>query len=72
MIDAFVDALDLAELGFDGVEPVPELARRNAAELAKKMAEVGKVKKLTRRMPSEAEISKWIAQAKTLPRALEY
>jgi predicted flap endonuclease-1-like 5' DNA nuclease len=55
-----------------GVDTVPELARRNAAELAKKMAEVGKAKKLTRRIPSEADVGKWIAQAKTLPRKLEY
>jgi uncharacterized protein DUF4332 len=43
---------------------VPELARRNPAELAK-------AKKLTRRVPNESEVSKWVAQAKTLPRALE-
>jgi len=55
-----------------GVDTVPELARRNAAELAKKIAEVGKAKKMTRRLPSETDVSKWIVQAKTLPRALEY
>lgn len=55
-----------------GVDTVPELARRNAGELAKKMADVGKAKKMTRRVPSEADVSKWIAQAKALPRALEY
>jgi predicted flap endonuclease-1-like 5' DNA nuclease len=55
-----------------GVDTVPELARRNPAELAKKIAEVGKARKLTRRIPSEADVSKWIAQAKTLPRSLEY
>ena len=55
-----------------GVDTVPELARRNASELAKKMADVGKARKLTRRVPSEADIGKWIAQAKSLPWALEY
>jgi len=55
-----------------GVDTVPELARRNATELAKKIAEVGKAKKLTRRIPSEADVTKWIAQAKALPRVLEY
>jgi predicted flap endonuclease-1-like 5' DNA nuclease len=55
-----------------GVDTVPELARRNAGELAKKMAEVGKAKKMVRRVPSEADVSKWIAQAKALPRALDY
>src|SRR5262245_56628594 len=55
-----------------GVDTVVELARRNAGELAKKMAEIGQTKKLTRRIPGEAEVGKWIQQAKALPRALEY
>lgn len=55
-----------------GVDTVPELARRNAANLTTAMAEVNEQKKLTRRVPSETEVSKWIAQAKELPRMLEY
>ena len=55
-----------------GVDTVPELARRNAANLAKAMADLNAEKKLTRRVPTEAELAKWIAEAKTLPRALEY
>jgi predicted flap endonuclease-1-like 5' DNA nuclease len=55
-----------------GVDTVPELARRNPADLARKIAEVGKAKKLTRRIPSEADVTKWVAQAKALPRMLEY
>jgi predicted flap endonuclease-1-like 5' DNA nuclease len=55
-----------------GVDTVPELAQRNPAELAKKIAEVGKAKHLTHRTPTEAEVTKWVAQAKTLPRMLEY
>jgi len=55
-----------------GVDTVPELARRNAGELARRLAEVAKAKKLTRRVPTEAEVTKWVAQAKALPRALEY
>jgi len=55
-----------------GVDTVAELARRNAGQLAKKMGEVSQTKKLTRRVPAEAELSKWIEQAKALPRALEY
>jgi predicted flap endonuclease-1-like 5' DNA nuclease len=55
-----------------GVDTVPALARRNAANLTKAMAEVNETKKLTRRVPSEKEVSKWIEQAKTLPRMLEY
>jgi predicted flap endonuclease-1-like 5' DNA nuclease len=55
-----------------GVDTVPELARRTPAELHKKLEAVDKAKKLTKRIPTEAEVSKWVAQAKTLPRALEY
>jgi predicted flap endonuclease-1-like 5' DNA nuclease len=55
-----------------GVDTVPELARRNPVELTKRMAEVAKAKKLTRRTPTEAEVAKWVEQAKTLPRMLTY
>jgi predicted flap endonuclease-1-like 5' DNA nuclease len=55
-----------------GVDTVPELARRNAANLARQMATVNEEKKLTRRVPSESEVTKWVEQAKGLPRALEY
>jgi predicted flap endonuclease-1-like 5' DNA nuclease len=55
-----------------GVDTVPELARRNPVDLAKKLAEVDKARHLTRRVPTEAEVAKWVAQAKGLPRALEY
>ena len=55
-----------------GVDTVPELAQRNAAELAKKLASVNRVAKLTRRVPGEKDVLKWIKQAKTLPRMLEY
>ncbi len=55
-----------------GVDTVPELAQRNAENLTAKMEEVNEVKKLTRRTPSLKEVEKWIAEAKTLPRELEY
>ncbi len=55
-----------------GVDTVPELAMRNAENLTKKMEEVNETKKLTRRTPSLKEVTDWIAQAKELPRALEY
>lgn len=55
-----------------GVDTVPELARRNAANLTQTMSAVNKEKKLTRREPAESEVSKWIEQAKSLPRMLEY
>lgn len=55
-----------------GVDTVPELAQRNAENLTAKMEEVNEVKKLTRRTPSLKEVEKWVAEAKTLPRELEY
>lgn len=55
-----------------GVDTVPELAQRNAANLAKKLAEVNEAKSFPRRVPSEAEVTKWVEQAKTLPRVIEY
>lgn len=63
----FADLLEAS-----GVDTVPELAQRNAENLAKKMEEVNEAKKLTRRNPSVTEVEKWVAQAKDLPRALEY
>jgi predicted flap endonuclease-1-like 5' DNA nuclease len=55
-----------------GVDTVPALARRNAANLTTALSEVNEEKKLTRRAPSESEVTKWIDQAKELPRMLEY
>lgn len=55
-----------------GVDTVPELAQRNAENLFAKMEEVNEKKKLTRRSPSLKEVEKWVAEAKALPRALEY
>lgn len=55
-----------------GVDTVPELAQRNAANLTSNMEEVNETKKLTRRTPSLKEVEKWVEEAKTLPRQLEY
>jgi len=55
-----------------GVDTVAELAQRKADNLTKKMETVNAEKNLTRRTPSLKEVEKWIEQAKTLPRALEY
>ena len=55
-----------------GVDTVPELAQRNAANLTAKMEEVNEAKNLTRKTPSATEVGKWIAQAIELPRVIEY
>jgi len=63
----FADLLEHA-----GVDSVPELAQRNAANLQAKMVEVNDKKNLVNRVPSVAEVEKWIAEAKTLPRAVHH
>lgn len=55
-----------------GVDTVAELAQRNVENLTAKMEEVNAEKNLTRRTPSLTEVTKWIAEAKELPRVLEY
>lgn len=54
------------------MDTLPELAQRNAVNLAAKMAVVNEEKGLTRRVPSESEITCWVEEAKSLPRMLEY
>jgi predicted flap endonuclease-1-like 5' DNA nuclease len=49
-----------------GVDTVKELRNRRAGNLAAKMAEVNLQKKLTRNVPSEKQMAKWVEQAKSL------
>lgn len=55
-----------------GVDTVPELAQRNAENLYGKMVETNEEKKLVRRLPTQAQVSDWVAQAKDLPRVINY
>lgn len=55
-----------------GVDTVKELKMRNAANLTERMAEVNALKKLTRMVPAEGMVAKWIAEAKTLAPILTY
>ena len=55
-----------------GVDTVKELKNRNAANLAVKMAEVNEAKKLTRRVPTENQVTTWVAEAKTLERKVTH
>jgi len=55
-----------------GVDTVKELAQRRADNLYKKMVEINEAKKLVRALPSESTVTKWVAQAKELPRAVHY
>lgn len=65
--EEYADLLEQA-----GVDTVPELAQRNAANLRAKMAEINEAKKLVSRVPSESEVEGWVAQSKELPRVIEY
>ncbi len=55
-----------------GVDSVPELAQRNAANLAAKMAEVNEAKSLVRQVPSETSVAGWVEEAKSLPRVVTH
>jgi predicted flap endonuclease-1-like 5' DNA nuclease len=55
-----------------GVDSVPELAQRNADNLYAKLKTVNDEKRLTRQLPSEANIAQWIDHAKTLPRMVSH
>jgi len=55
-----------------GVDTVPELAQRNAGNLHMLLVEINSRRKLVRRMPTEDELKDWIAQAKALPRMINY
>jgi len=55
-----------------GVDTVPELALRNPANLYQKMVEANEARKLVRLLPALKSVEKWVAQAKELPRVIEY
>tara|TARA_R110002049_G_scaffold249890_12_gene424256 strand:- start:26 stop:430 length:405 start_codon:yes stop_codon:yes gene_type:complete len=63
----YADLLECA-----GVDTVPELAQRNAENLHAKMVEVNEEKNLVRQVPSVSQVQAWVAQAKDLPRAINY
>lgn len=55
-----------------GVDTVPELAQRNAANLHEAMKKANDKRNLVRRVPGEKLISGWIKQAKKLKRVVKY
>ena len=55
-----------------GVDTVPELAQRNPANLYQALAETNQANELVRRLPTQAQVSDWVAQAKQLPRVIQY
>jgi predicted flap endonuclease-1-like 5' DNA nuclease len=63
----YADLLEAA-----GVDSIPELAQRNSSNLAAMLATVNESKRLVRRVPNEAEVARWVAEAKTIPRAVHH
>ena len=63
----YAELLELA-----GVDSVPELARRNPKDLHAKLTEVNSEHNVVRRVPPPTTVSKWIAGAKGLPRAVQH
>jgi predicted flap endonuclease-1-like 5' DNA nuclease len=55
-----------------GVDTVKELAARIPANLQAKLEQVNTEKKLANRAPTVAMVTDWVAEAKTLPKVLEY
>ena len=55
-----------------GVDTVKELAQRNPENLYKAMVETNQAKKLVRLVPAKSSVTDWVAQAKKLPRVVEY
>ena len=63
----YADLLEAA-----GVDSCPELAHRNAENLAAKLAEVNEAKNLVRSLPSAKTVAGWIEEAKTLPKVVTH
>jgi len=55
-----------------GVDSVPELKGRNAANLHTAMVDTNKKKKLVRQVPSADQVVDWVAQAKKLSRIVTH
>jgi predicted flap endonuclease-1-like 5' DNA nuclease len=65
--EEYADLLEAA-----GVDTIPELAQRNAANLYNKIIETQSLKKLVRKLPVQSQIENWIEQARLLPRIITY
>jgi len=55
-----------------GIDTVRELAQRKAANLYQKLVLVNQKKRLVRRLPTQAQVSNWIDQARQLPGIVTY
>ena len=55
-----------------GVDSVPELKNRNAANLHKALVETNGAKALVRLVPGAKAVAGWVEQAKSLPRVVTH
>ena len=55
-----------------GVDTVVELSKRVPENLHAKLEQVNEEKKLVKQLPTLDTVKKWIEQAKTLPKKVEY
>jgi nucleotidyltransferase/DNA polymerase involved in DNA repair len=55
-----------------GVDTVKELAMRRADNLHDKITEINSKEALVKQAPSIAQVEKWVSEAKSLPRGIEY
>ncbi len=55
-----------------GVDSIPELAQRDPSHLLPKMVATNEKKKLVRKLPTQKQVTDWVAQAKKLPRVITY
>ncbi|NIP27074.1 MAG: DUF4332 domain-containing protein [Phycisphaerae bacterium] len=65
--EEYADLLEMA-----GVDTIPELAQRNAANLHVSLVKINEDKNLVRRLPGESDVKSWVVQAKELPRVIAY
>jgi len=63
----YADLLEVAS-----VDTMPEMAQHNADNLHIRLSEVNTAKALVRRLPTADQVSKWVKEAKTLPRIITY
>jgi hypothetical protein len=63
----FADLLEEA-----GVDTIPELAQRNAGNLHARVVAVNTERQLSGRAPTAQEVERWIDQARSMPRILQY
>jgi predicted flap endonuclease-1-like 5' DNA nuclease len=55
-----------------GVDSIPELAQRDPNHLLPKIVATNEKKNLVRKLPTQKQVTDWVAQAKKLPRVITY